>query len=138
MKKLFFALMAVCALTFGLTSCSSFADPDVYPVSGHTFVFENDTMTTTLEFQETWFALLETKLEGRAEPIQQPYRWSMSGNNVQLKTIGTTTYKFSDGTTKTLGAGAVVLEGPYDAAKRTLYLQSRVIQGDDILMTQKD
>ena len=137
MKKILFALVALSAIAIHFTSCEPLADPEKYAVSGHTFVYENDTMKTTLEFFENWYAELESTINYNTLPAQ-PYRWSMSGNNVQLKTVASTTYTLKDGTKKTFGAGTVMLEGPYDAVKRTLYLTSPTLGGEPLLMNQKD
>ena len=125
MKKFFSMALVACMamVAIGLTSCDTFADPEKYPVSGETFVYEEDGMQIILEFEENWYALWEKKVNGMTI-IEMPLKWSMSGNGIKLKAAAEMTLLMADGTTKTYKSGDLVFNGKYDAAARTVTLTS--------------
>ena len=125
MKKFFSMALVACMtmLAVGLTSCDKFADPEKYPVSGETFVYENDGMKVTLEFEENWYALLERTVNG-VPVLQMPLKWSMSDNDIKLKAAADIPLQMADGSTKTYKTGELVFNGKYDSAARTVTLTS--------------
>ena len=125
MKKFFsIALMACMTMAaVGLTSCDTFADPEKYPVSGETFVYEDDNSKITLDFSENWYASLERTVNG-IPVVVMPLKWSMSGNDIKLKAAGDMTILLADGTTKEYKSGDLVFNGKYDAAAQTVTLTS--------------
>jgi len=139
MRK-FFSIALVACMTMaavGLTSCDTFADPEKYPVSGETFVYENEDMQMeiTLEFLENWYAMMEKTVED-TPVLEMLLKWSMSDNDIKLKAAAEMTLLMTDGSTKTYKSGDLVFNGKYDAAARTVTLTSPG-KDDPIVLKQR-
>lgn len=92
MKKILFALMAVCAMTFSFTSCDNMADPVNEPIAGKQYSGEDPTGYSEFQFHMdhtmTSISILVT-----GETIQSSnYTWSMKNPNITIKTLGKVVY----------------------------------------------
>ena len=134
MKKLLslaiVACLAIVAISF--SSCEPpYADPDQYPVAGHTFACRNASMNVEIEFNENFTALFD-----RTEPtaLQIPLTWDMANNKVTMKLmVGVT---FGAPVNKTVPAGGVFLVGTYDPQERTLTCISPIYPEDTPLVLE--
>ena len=137
MKKFFslalVACLAMAAVSF--TSCDKFADPEKYPVSGETFVYEQEGMTISLQFEENWYALWSKAVNGTTV-LEMPLKWSMSGNDIKLKAAADLTLLMADGSVVKYNSGDLVFNGKYDPAAKTVTLTSAG-KDDPMVMKQR-
>lgn len=90
MKKLFFALMAVCAITFGFTSCDQ-ADPAKEPIAGKQYTGTDATGYVEFQFHMNHTMTSISVIAG--ETIQSSnFKWSMDNPNITIQSVGKVVY----------------------------------------------
>ena len=85
MKKILFALMAVCALTFSFTSCDNMADPVNEPVAGKQFYCEDEVGYTEFQFHNNHTMTLVSRTQIAGNLSTDCWIWSMNNPNVTIK-----------------------------------------------------
>lgn len=92
MKKLFFALMALCALTFGFTSCDNMADPVNEPIAGKQYSAEDPTGYTEFQFHMNHTMTSISRLITGENIQSSNFTWSMKNPNITIKGAGRVCY----------------------------------------------
>ena len=92
MKKILFALMAVCTMAFSFTSCDNQADPTNEPIAGKQYYIEDALGSTEFQFHMDHSMTAITKFIS-GETIQSDnYTWSMKNPNITIKALGKVCY----------------------------------------------
>ena len=115
MKKFFVAMMALCAVAMGFTSCEKKADPVTQPIAGHTYrctISENEVtgyiqFTFHNNFKCTFKSLVPPATETTVK--QDILVWEMRGQNISIK-----------GANGTNMAGVEIYRGIYNADKNSI------------------
>ena len=114
MKKFFVAMMALCAVTMGFTSCEKKADPATQPIAGHTYrctVTENEmTAYTQFTFHTNFKCTYESLVPPATEIKKQDLLvWEMAGKVISIK-----------GAKDTNMDGVEIYHGIYNADKNSI------------------
>lgn len=122
MKKILFALMAVCAITFSFTSCDNMADPSKEPVAGHQYYDEDEGGYSELQFHMDHSLTLYVRAADGTTNSNDLYVWSMNKNNVLVK-----------GAPGTKFAGKEFVSGVFDTEKHTITgTVTNMVTGDKV------
>ena len=109
MKKMLFALMALCAIAISFTSCGDgMADPVTEPVAGHQYYNEDENGYIELQFHNDHSLTLVVRTE-LVNQSNDMLIWSMKNPKVEVKAAPGTNM-----------AGKVVFSGTYNADDHTL------------------
>ena len=114
MKKFLVAMMALCAVTMGFTSCEKKADPATQPIAGHTYrctITENEkTAYTQFTFHTNFKCTYESLVPPATEIKKQDLLvWEMAGKVISIK-----------GAKDTNMAGVEIYHGIYNADKNSI------------------
>lgn len=114
MKKFLVAMMALCAVAMGFSSCEKKADPVTQPIAGHTYrctVSEQGiTGYSQYTFHTNFKCTYESEIPGVIAYTKQDLLvWEMYGNNISIK-----------GANGTNMAGVEMYYGVYNAEKNTI------------------
>ncbi|MBR2168747.1 MAG: hypothetical protein IJ920_10645 [Paludibacteraceae bacterium] len=114
MKKFLVAMMALCAVTMGFTSCEKKADPATQPIAGHTYrctVTENEmTAYTQFTFHTNFKCTYESLVPPATEIKKQDLLvWEMAGKVISIK-----------GAKDTNMDGVEIYHGIYNADKNSI------------------
>jgi len=114
MKKFFVAMMALCAVTMGFTSCEKKADPATQPIAGHTYrctITENEkTAYTQFTFHTNFKCTYESLVPPATEIKKQDLLvWEMAGKVISIK-----------GAKDTNMDGVEIYHGIYNADKNSI------------------
>lgn len=114
MKKFLVAMMALCAVTMGFTSCEKKADPATQPIAGHTYrctITENEkTAYTQFTFHTNFKCTYESLVPPATEIKKQDLLvWEMAGKVISIK-----------GAKDTNMDGVEIYHGIYNADKNSI------------------
>ena len=114
MKKFLVAMMALCAVTMGFTSCEKKADPATQPIAGHTYrctITENEkTAYTQFTFHTNFKCTYESLVPPATETKKQDLLvWEMAGKVISIK-----------GAKDTNMDGVEIYHGIYNADKNSI------------------
>lgn len=114
MKKFLVAMMALCAVTMGFTSCEKKADPATQPIAGHTYrctITENEkTAYTQFTFHTNFKCTYESLVPPATEIKKQDLLvWEMAGKVISIK-----------GAKGTNMDGVEIYHGIYNADKNSI------------------
>ena len=114
MKKFFVAMMALCAVTMGFTSCNKKADPVTQPIAGHTYrctvTEEGVTGYTQFTFHDNFKCTYESLVPPATETKKQDLLvWDMTGKDICIKAANGTNM-----------AGEEIYHGIYNAEKNSI------------------
>ena len=76
MKKILVAIMAVCTMVLGFTSCEKKADVDVYPIAGKTYEATDAEGYSRITFKMNFGAVMEVKTTTQ-ESYSDLYVWEL-------------------------------------------------------------
>ena len=76
MKKILVAVMAVCTMVLGFTSCEKKADVDVYPIAGKTYEATDAEGYSRITFKMNFGAVMEVKTTTQ-ESYSDLYVWEL-------------------------------------------------------------
>ena len=77
MKKILVAVMAVCTMVLGFTSCEKTADVNVYPIAGKTYQATDEDGYSRVTFKKNFGAVMEVKTTMQ-ESYSDLYVWEMA------------------------------------------------------------
>ena len=122
MKKILFALLAVCAVSLSFTSCNSMADPEKEPVANRQFYMEDASGYSEFRFHMDHSLTLFVRTA--TVPVQETenslFVWSMNKMNVIVKGANGTNF-----------AGKVFFSGEYDPDAKTITgTVTNIVNGD--------
>ena len=114
MKKFLVAMMALCAVAMGFSSCEKKADPLTQPIAGHTYrctVTENEkTAYTQFTFHTNFKCTYESLVPPATEIKKQDLLvWEMAGKVISIK-----------GAKDTNMDGVEIYHGIYNADKNSI------------------
>ena len=94
MRKILFALMAVCAMTFSFTSCEkNLADPENEPIAGKNYSFKDASGESEFQFHMNHTMTSISILATTGQKIQSSnFTWSMSNPNITISGGGRVCY----------------------------------------------
>ena len=125
MKKLFFAMLALCVAAISFTSCDngleSTADPATQPIAGKTFreTYPGDAYSQ-LTFHKNYKCTLVAKQAGQAARTNSYFEWWMSPNDPNV-VVRYAQGAYDTETGESL-SGKEFLSGRYDATTKTVTL----------------
>lgn len=127
MKKILFALMALCAVMTGFTSCEKKADSASQPIAGHTYrctVTENEkTAYTQFTFHTNFKCTYESLVPPATEPKKQDLLvWEMAGKVISIKAANGTNM-----------AGVEIYHGIYNAEKNSIAITITAMPEQDAM-----
>lgn len=127
MKKILFALMALCAVMTGFTSCEKKADPASQPIAGHTYrctVTENEkTAYTQFTFHTNFKCTYESLVPPATETKKQDLLvWEMAGKDICIKAANGTNM-----------AGVEIYHGIYNAEKNSIAITITAMPEQDAM-----
>ena len=76
MKKILVAVMAVCTMVLGFTSCEKTADVNVYPIAGKTYQATDEDGYSRVTFKKNFGAVMEVKTTMQ-ESYSDLYVWEL-------------------------------------------------------------
>lgn len=114
MKKILFALMALCAVMTGFTSCEKKADPASQPIAGHTYRCTVTEEGVTGYIQFTFHTNFKCTFESLVPPATETKKqdllvWEMAGKVISIKAANGTNM-----------AGVEIYHGIYNAEKNSI------------------
>ena len=77
MKKILVAVMAVCTMVLGFTSCEKTADVNVYPIAGKTYQATDEDGYSRITFKMNFGAVMEVKTTTQ-ESYSDLYVWELA------------------------------------------------------------
>jgi len=127
MKKFLVAMMALCAVTMGFTSCEKKADPATQPIAGHTYrctITENEkTAYTQFTFHTNFKCTYESLVPPATEPTQRDLLvWEMAGKVISIKAANGTNM-----------AGVEIYHGIYNAEKNSIAITITAMPEQDAM-----
>lgn len=117
MKKFFVAMMALCAVTMGFTSCDKKADEATKPVAGHVYKCSNAEGYFQVTFHANYKCTQEVKTNNMDQPvINSLFVWDMNGNQIEIR------YADNAAVGGVPMGGVKIYDGVYDAASKRVTL----------------
>lgn len=117
MKKLLVAMMALCAVAMGFTSCEKKADEATKPVAGHVYKCTKDGGYFQVTFHSNYKCTQEVKVNETAQPVTNSlFVWDMSGNQIEIR------YADNAAVGGVPMGGVKIYDGVYDAASKRVTL----------------
>ena len=126
MKKLFFAMLALCVAAMSFTSCNngleSTADPKTQPIAGKTYreMAPGGEAYSQLTFHMNYKCTLVVKQAGQAAKTNSNFEWWMSPNDPDV-VVRYARGAYDTETGESL-SGKEFLSGRYDATTKTVTL----------------
>lgn len=141
MKKILFAMLAVCVAAISFTSCNndnvSSADPATQPIAGKTFreTHPGGDAYSQLTFHMNYKCTLVAKQAGKDPVTNSAFEWWMSPNDPEV-VVRYAQGAYDTRTGKSL-SGQTFLSGSYDASTKVLTLSGEFDgQRDTYKMTE--
>lgn len=141
MKKLFFAMLALCVAAMSFTSCNngleSTADPKTQPIAGKTYRANSSTGDgyAQLTFHLNYRCTLVAKRDGQSPVRNTNFEWWMSPNDPEVVVRYIQGAKNME--TGEWLSGKTFLSGSYDATTKTVTLSGE-FDGEQATYTMKE